>query len=70
VVIASPEQLVFVEVKYWAPNPVQRDYRNFARYTDRADLFAVSPPQVAAAAALVTSIGGQGQDPRCPIARE
>jgi len=49
VVIAWPEQLVFVEVKYQAANPIQRDYGNFARYTDRADLFAVSPAEVAAA---------------------
>lgn len=48
VVIAWPELLVFIEVKYQAPNDVKRGYANFVRYTDRAELYAVSPATVAA----------------------
>jgi hypothetical protein len=49
VVIAWPRLLGFAEVKYQAANLVQRDYRNFTRYTDRAELFAVSSAEVGAA---------------------
>jgi len=47
VVISWPGLLVFVEVKYRARNDFQPGYVNFAHYTDRADLFAVSPSEVA-----------------------
>lgn len=37
-----------MEVKYRAPNEVQRGYANFATYTKRADLFTVDAEQIAA----------------------
>ena len=47
VIISWPGLLLFVEVKYQAPNDVKPDYGNFVRYTDRAELFAVTPEAVA-----------------------
>ena len=49
VIISWPGLLLFVEVKYQAPNDVKPGYGNFSRYTDRAELFAVTPTAVSAA---------------------
>jgi hypothetical protein len=49
VILAWPNTLIFVEVKYRAPNDRRPGYGNFDRYLKRNGVFAKSPEEVAAA---------------------
>jgi hypothetical protein len=49
VIVAWPDLVVIVEARFLDKNPTRPNYRNFPRYLDRRDLFAVPPEEVAAA---------------------
>ena len=48
-IIAWRAHVAFVEAKYQSPNPPQPEYKHFATYLDRPELFRVSTEEVAAA---------------------
>ncbi len=48
VIVVWSDLVVLVEAKFQSGNELRRNYRGFARYLDRPDLFAVSPEEVAA----------------------